>query len=90
MRKRAMNVYMKNEEQTNSACDAEIHTYKRPVKGLEHLHGPSHGWRCGLGFFSRSSSELLLEVVDEEWRDDRDGLVVVWPKTSRRGNKEQW
>jgi hypothetical protein len=46
------------------------------------------------GFFSLSSSELLLEVVNEDGRttrstrseaNDRDGLMVGWPKTSRRG-----
>jgi hypothetical protein len=50
-------------------------------------------------FFSWSSSKLLLEVVDEDGgiacstrseADNRDGLVAVWPKTSRRENKEQW
>jgi hypothetical protein len=49
-----------------------------------------------LGFFSRSSSELLLEVVDEDGgtnhsarsgADGRDGLVAVWPKASQRGKQ---
>jgi hypothetical protein len=47
-----------------------------------------------LGFFSRSSSKLLLEVVGEDGEsacsmsgksNDRDGLVAGWPKTRQRG-----
>jgi hypothetical protein len=61
------------------------------VEGLERLHELRHGRRCRLGFFSRSSSELLLEVVDEDGEaacsasgqsNDRGELVVGWPKTS--------
>jgi hypothetical protein len=61
------------------------------------VHELSHGRRCRLGFFSRSSSELLLEVVDEdgeiacsasEQSNGRDGLVAGWPKTSWRGKQE--
>jgi hypothetical protein len=46
-----------------------------------------------LGFFSRSSSKLPLEVVGEDGEsacsmsgrsNDGEGLVAWWPKTSRR------
>jgi hypothetical protein len=99
MRKRVMNVYMKNQEQTDSTCDAEVHSYQCPAKRLEHLQELSHGWQRRLEFFSRSSLELLLEVANEDERttflarsraDDRDGLVAGWTKTSWRENKEQW
>jgi hypothetical protein len=49
-----------------------------------------------LGFFSRSSFELLLEVVDKDDEtacsasgrsNSRAGLVAGWPKTSRRGKR---
>jgi hypothetical protein len=49
-----------------------------------------------LEFFSRPTSELLLDVVDEDGgttclagirEDRRDGLVTGWPRTSRRENK---
>jgi hypothetical protein len=43
MRKRAMDVYMENYKKTNSADDAEVHCYKRPAEGLEHLHELRHG-----------------------------------------------
>jgi hypothetical protein len=46
IRKQAMNVYMKNQNQTDSAGDAEVHPYKCPVEGLEHLQERKHGWRC--------------------------------------------
>jgi hypothetical protein len=36
--------------------------------GLKCLHELRHGRRCRLRFFSRSSPELLLEVVDEDGR----------------------
>jgi hypothetical protein len=58
----------------------------RPAEGLERLHELRHGRRCRLGLFSRSSSELLLEVVDEDGKttcsasgqsNGRDGLVAV-------------
>jgi hypothetical protein len=97
MRKWAMDVYMENEKKTNSTDDAEVHHYKHPEEGLEHLHERSHGWRCRLGFFSRSSLELHLKVVGEddetvcsasEWSNDRDGLAAGWPKTSRRAKHE--
>jgi hypothetical protein len=51
-----------------------------------------------LGFFSRSSSELLLKLsMKTEGQlaqrgggaEDRDGLVAGWPKTSQRENKER-
>jgi hypothetical protein len=66
MRKRTMNVYMENHTKENSTNDAEVHRYKRLAEGLEHLYELRHGRRCRLRFFSRSSSELLLEVVDED------------------------
>jgi hypothetical protein len=67
-----------------------------PVEGLEYLHELSHGRRCSLVFFSRSSPELLLEVVvdDDEtacsasgWNNGRDGLVAGWPKLAGGENK---
>jgi hypothetical protein len=87
-----MDVYMENKKKTNSADDAEIHRYKRPTEGFEHLHELRHGRRCGLRFFSRSSSEVLLEVVDKYgktacstsgWSNNGDGLVVGWPKLTK-------
>jgi hypothetical protein len=57
---------MENKKKTNSANDAEVHRYKRLAEGLERLYELRHGRRCRLRFFSRSSSELLLEVVDED------------------------
>jgi hypothetical protein len=66
MRKRTMNVYMENYQKANSTEDAEVHRYKRPAEELEHLHELRHGRRCRLGFFSRSSSELLLDVANED------------------------
>jgi hypothetical protein len=63
MREQEMNVHI---EQTDSARDAEVHPYQRLAKKLEHLQELSHGWRCRLGFFSRSSSKLLLEVANED------------------------
>jgi hypothetical protein len=62
-RKQVMNVHMKNEEQTDSSHDTEIHPYQRPAKRLEHLQELSHGWQHGLSsspnvlpsFFSMSS-----------------------------------
>jgi hypothetical protein len=66
MRKRAMDVFMENHKKANSTDDAEIHRYKRPAEGLERLHELRHGRQCRLGLFSRSSSKLLLEVVDED------------------------
>jgi hypothetical protein len=80
-----MNVYMKNKKKANSTDDAEIHRYTRPANGLEHLHELRHGRRCRPRFFSQSSSEVLLEVVDEGgkttcsasgWSNSRDGLVA--------------
>jgi hypothetical protein len=61
-----MNVYMENYKKANSADNAEVHRYKRPAEGLEHLHELRHGRRCRLGFFSRSSLELLLDVANED------------------------
>jgi hypothetical protein len=52
MRKWTMNVHMENYKKANSADDAEVHRYKRPAEGLEHLHALRHGRRCRLGFFS--------------------------------------
>jgi hypothetical protein len=66
MRKWTMNVYLENYKKANSTDDAEVQSYKRPAEGLEHLHELRHGRRCRLRFFSRSSSELLLEVVDKD------------------------
>jgi hypothetical protein len=43
MRKQTMNVYMENYKKTNSADNAEIYRYKRPVEGLERLHELRHG-----------------------------------------------
>jgi hypothetical protein len=66
------------------------------VEGLEHIHELRHGRGCRLGFFSRSSSELLLEVVDEDDEiacsasgrsNGRDGLVAGWPKLAGGENK---
>jgi hypothetical protein len=93
-----MDVYMENYKKANSADNAEIHRYKRPAEVLERLHEQSHGRRYRMGFFSRSSSELLMEVVDEDGEtaclasgrsNGRDGLVAGWPKTSRRGKQER-
>jgi hypothetical protein len=43
MRKWTMNVYMEKYKKANSADDAEVHRYKRPAEGLEHLHELRHG-----------------------------------------------
>jgi hypothetical protein len=61
-----MNVYMENYKKSNSADDARVHCYKLPAEGLEHLHKLRHSRRCRLGFFSRSSFELLLDVANED------------------------
>jgi hypothetical protein len=54
-----------------------------------HLQELRHGRRCWLGFFSSSSSKILLQVVDGDGRTPRSAseqsngrgeLVAGWPK----------
>jgi hypothetical protein len=75
------------------ADDAEIHRYKRPAEGLEHLHELRHGRRCRPKFFSRSSSggcrRRRRNSLFGEWAEQQlRWLVAGWPKTSQRENQE--
>jgi hypothetical protein len=98
VRKWVINVYMKHYEQTDYACDAEIHPYLCPTKRLKHLQELSHGWQRDLSsslvllpsFFSTLLMKMVGQLSKRGPTDGRDGAGGRLAKTSKRENKERW
>jgi hypothetical protein len=90
-----INVYMKHYEQTDYACDAEIHPYQCPTKRLKHLQELSHGWQRDLSsslvllpsFFSTLLMKMVGQLSKRGPTDGRDGLVAGWQKQARGRTK---